>query len=273
MFEIGDKVIYHGADKAAYKREGTIVSIEDKDGKPQLVVELDGGGEFTAPIDDWSRKFNNAKACNAGKAMVARRGRYWYYAWADGSQNGEEGPFQTEEQATIAAKQDGFKIANAAINAKIKVGDEVRVWQYPIRGQYGKVVKVGLMEYDVEVDGKVYPGIDYRRVVKMPAANACTSTNSVVRNAMAAQGVVANADRYEEKSFGNGDVKASLKDFGRDPIYEIAVYATGITSAVSFADKGKKCVAEARAVLSAIERKASALKQAIAWMEQNAKNW
>ena len=82
-----------------------------------------------------------------------------------------------------------------------------------------------------------------------------------------------NADRYEEKSFGNGDVKASLKDYGRDPIYEIAVYATGITSAVSFADKGKKCVAEARAVLSAIERKASALKQAIAWMEQNAKNW
>jgi hypothetical protein len=63
----------------------------------------------------------------------------------------------------------------------------VRVWQYPIRGQYGKVVKVGLMEYDVEVDGKVYPRIDYRRVVKMPAANACTSTNSVVRNAMAAR--------------------------------------------------------------------------------------
>lgn len=82
-----------------------------------------------------------------------------------------------------------------------------------------------------------------------------------------------NADRYEEKSFGNGDVKASLKDFGRDPIYEIAVYATGITTAVSFADKGKKCVAEARAVLSAVERKASALKQAIAWMEQNAKAW
>ena len=214
MFEIGDKVIYHGADKAAYKREGTIVSIEDKDGKPQLVVELDGGEEFTAPIDDWSRKFNNAKACNAGKAMVARRGRYWYYAWADGSQNGEEGPFQTAEQATIAAKQDGFKIANA-----------------------------------------------------------CTSTNSVVRNAMAAKRVARNADRYKEKSFGNGDVKALLKDNGHNLTYVIYVYKTGITSAVSLADKGKKCVAEARAVLSAVERKASALKQAISWMEQNAKNW
>lgn len=134
MFEIGDKVIYQGADKAAYKREGTVVSIEDKDGQPQLTVELDGGETFTAPIDDWSRKFNNS-----------------------------------------------------ARNAKLAVGDKVRVWQYPIRGQYGKVVKVGLMEYDVDVDGKVYPGIDYRRVVKMPAANACTSTNSVVRNAMAAK--------------------------------------------------------------------------------------
>ena len=100
------------------------------------------------------------------------------------------------------------------------------------------------------------------------------STNRTVRNAVVAQkGVARNADRYEEKSFGNGDVKASLKDFGRDPIYEIDVYTTGITSPVSFADKGKKCVAEARSVLSAIERKASALKQAIAWMEQNAKAW
>lgn len=214
MFEIGDKVIYHGADKAAYKREGTIVSIEDKDGKPQLVVELDGGGEFTAPIDDWSRKINNAKACNAGKAMVARRGRYWYYAWADGSQNGEEGPFQTEEQATIAAKQDGFKIANA-----------------------------------------------------------CTSTNSVVRNAMAAQGVVANASRYEEKSFGNGEVKVSLSNYGSKLTYVVDIYKDGFFPALLIGGNGKKSVADARAVLSALERKTSAMKQAIAWLEQKAKNW
>lgn len=68
MFEIGDKVIYQGADKAAYRREGTVVSIEDKDGKPQLTVELDGGETFTAPIDDWSRKFNNA--CTSTNSVV-----------------------------------------------------------------------------------------------------------------------------------------------------------------------------------------------------------
>lgn len=85
--------------------------------------------------------------------------------------------------------------------------------------------------------------------------------------------VARNADRYEEKSFGNGDVKASLKDYGRGAGYEISVYTNGITSPSSWDDNGKKCVAEARSVLSAIERKASALKQAIAWMEQNAKAW
>ena len=105
--------------------------------------------------------------------------------------------------------------------------------------------------------------IDILKQAGLPAGEVWTNAKRVARN----------ADRYKEKSFGNGDVKASLKDFGRDPIYEINVYTTGITSAVSFADKGKKCVAEARAVLSAVERKASALKQAISWMEQNAKAW
>lgn len=162
MYEIGDKVIYQGADKAAYKREGTVVSIEDKDGQPQLTVELDGGEYFTAPIDDWSRKFDNS-----------------------------------------------------ARNAKLAVGDKVRVWQYPIRGQYGKVVKVGLMEYDVEVDGKVYPGIDYRRVVKMPAANACTSTNSVVRNAMAARGVARNSVEVEVSLMYAGRVQHAMRDAAR----------------------------------------------------------
>jgi hypothetical protein len=305
MFEIGDKVIYQGADKAAYKREGTAVSIEDKDGQPQLTVELDGGETFTAPIDDWSRKFNNS-----------------------------------------------------ARNAKLAVGDKVRVWQYPIRGQYGKVVKVGLMEYDVEVDGKVYPGIDYRRVVKMPAANACTSTNSVVRNAMAARNFSADdamdaiyaaakkmigagathrtgyywsvpknlwkgadivskaaggavkvvrddpdrrgfviaevtdplAQALERKGinpdarpsfrmarnanvakeFGNRDVDArgGVSPNGRKT-FECSVYTGGITSSYSSEDGGAKCIKEAKDTLGVLERKVSALKQAVAWMEQN----
>jgi len=100
-----------------------------------------------------------------------------------------------------------------------------------------------------------------------------TSTNSIVANAMAAKGVARNADRYEEKVFGSGDVKASLKDYGRGPGYAIDVFTNGITSASSWDDKGKKCISDARATLAAIERKASALKQAISWMEQNAKAW
>jgi hypothetical protein len=71
MFEIGDKVIYQGADKSAYKREGIVKSIEDKDGKPQLTVELDGGETFTAPIDDWSRKFTNAATHVSANSVVA----------------------------------------------------------------------------------------------------------------------------------------------------------------------------------------------------------
>lgn len=60
MYEIGDEVIYQGADKSAYKRRGIVAAIEEKDGKPQLTVAFEDGEEFTAPIDDWSRAFTNA---------------------------------------------------------------------------------------------------------------------------------------------------------------------------------------------------------------------
>ena len=60
MYEIGDEVIYQGADKSAYKRRGVVAAIEEKDGKPQLTVAFEDGEEFTAPIDDWSRAFTNA---------------------------------------------------------------------------------------------------------------------------------------------------------------------------------------------------------------------
>ena len=78
MYEVGDKVIYQGADKNAYKKVGVLKSIEEKDGKPQLTVEFEGGETFTAPIDDWSRKFNNAAthvSTNSvvRNAMVANR--------------------------------------------------------------------------------------------------------------------------------------------------------------------------------------------------------
>lgn len=60
MYEVGDKVIYQGADKSAYKKVGILKSIEEKDGKPQLTVEFEGGETFTAPVDDWSKEFTNA---------------------------------------------------------------------------------------------------------------------------------------------------------------------------------------------------------------------
>lgn len=68
MYEIGDEVIYQGADKRAYKRRGVVTSIAEVDGKPQLMVELDGGETFTAPIDDWSRAFANS--CTSTNSVV-----------------------------------------------------------------------------------------------------------------------------------------------------------------------------------------------------------
>ena len=78
MFELGDKVIYQGADKNAYKRHGVVKSIEDRNGKPQLTVAFDDGETFTAPIDDWSRAFSNS--CTSSNsvvrnAMAARKAR------------------------------------------------------------------------------------------------------------------------------------------------------------------------------------------------------
>lgn len=53
-------------------------------------------------------------------------------------------------------------------DAKFQKGDKVRVWQYPIYGKMGEIVEAtyGGMEYTVKVDGKDYPRIDYRRIVK-----------------------------------------------------------------------------------------------------------
>ena len=128
MYEIGDKVIYQGADKKAYKKHGVVKSIEDKDGKPQLTVELDGGETFTAPIDDWSREFSNA--CK---------------------------------------------------NAKFKVGDRVKDKTRTYMGA-AKIIDETDDEYVVKFDNGPRDMIAKADVV---TANACTSTNSVVRNAMA----------------------------------------------------------------------------------------
>ena len=163
MYEVGDKVVYQGADKNAYKKVGVLKSIEEKDGKPQLTVEFEGGETFTAPVDDWSREFTNA------------------------------------------------------------------------------------------------------------TKNACVSTNSVIRNAMAANRRVArNADRFD-KRFGNVRVLA-YDDGGLGVRYVIDLGGFNeFANAVSWNDAGKKCAAEARNMASLFEKRASFLKQAATWLEQNAK--
>lgn len=141
MYEVGDKVIYQGADKSAYKKVGVLKSIEEKDGKPQLTVEFEGGETFTAPVDDWSKEFTNA-----------------------------------------------------ATNAKFKVGDKVKVVGKGLasKGWVGKVAEVrsGGWPYVVKFDGREN-GEYAEGEIAIANSCPCTSTNSVVRNAMVANRRVA----------------------------------------------------------------------------------
>ena len=101
------------------------------------------------------------------------------------------------------------------------------------------------------------------------------TTNKIVANALKAKNTVATnaGNRPETASFGNDDVKCEIADYGKGPGFHISVYTDGLSSSSSWGDKGKKCINDAKTVLKAMERKTSALKQAIAWMEQNAKKW
>jgi len=90
MYEVGDKVIYQGADKNAYKKVGVLKSIEEKDGKPQLTVEFEGGETFTAPVDDWSKEFTNAVRNGAYDTLIIKKVPQYGNKWcifSDGSSN------------------------------------------------------------------------------------------------------------------------------------------------------------------------------------------
>lgn len=150
MYKIGDKVIYQGADKKAYKRVGVLKSIEEKDGKPQLTVEFDDGETFTAPVDDWSREFTNSRACNS--FWQGNRVRY--------------------------------------------IGDDPR-W----KGMTGVILRVNDNSDDNRenmycVDFPERPLLPESELEAINS-NACTSTNSVVRNAMAANRRVARNGRRD----------------------------------------------------------------------------
>lgn len=142
----------------------------------------------------------------AGKAMVSREGNDWYYTWADGSQDGKEGPFKTMEQAVIAAKQDGFKVANS---------------------------------------------------------RACNSTNPVVANAIKASGGVARNAEY--KDFGQ-DIKVEIDDDG-SCFFQISL--NGLVS--PYGKSWNECKPKVMMTIKTLERKAEQLKQAVAWVEKNAK--
>ena len=188
MYEIGDKVIYQGADKSAYKKVGVLKSIEEKDGKPQLTVEFEGGETFTAPVDDWSKEFTNA--CKNAEFKV--------------------GDKVIVKGKIVGSKQhDGEVGVVKSIAGTGKPGDPVTVEVH-----YGPNAtwKSGDVVY-------ASPSI-------LKLANSCISTNSVVANAMAANRRVARNASGDDKTrfFAELDkIKAKLASgFGdiEDLLYE-----------------------------------------------------
>ena len=160
-------------------------------------------------------------------------------------------------------------VSNAlkARNGKFKVGDKVR----HNGGASGVVGGTGVIVEQGSQNDKVYKvkwdrSSDSARYGDkwLPQELLDKVVNSVATNA---------DNRPETASFGNNDVKCEIADYGKGPGFHISVYTDGLSSSGSWGDKGKKCINDAKTVLKAMERKASALKQAIAWMEQTAKKW
>lgn len=80
---------------------------------------------------------------------------------------------QEAENAAEARNAKDSRAADASgTDAKLQKGDKVRVWQQPVYGKLGEIVEAsyGGMEYTVNVEGKDYPRIDYRRIVKVSNA-------------------------------------------------------------------------------------------------------
>lgn len=217
MYEIGDKVIYQGADKSAYKKVGVLKSIEEKDGKPQLTVEFEGGETFTAPVDDWSKEFTNA--CRNAKFKVGDK-------VTDGSGvylvTGIDNDFGSYEWKLISGRGDSshseggnfgwadskMKIVNACKNAEFKVGDRVYY-----KGKVGVVERANSkFWYDILVDDELLTDVDVRL---LKAANSCRSTNSVVRNAMAANRRMARNGESEQREIVEMNIDSLKKDLDK----------------------------------------------------------
>ena len=134
----------------------------------------------------------------------------------------------TDEPVTVFVHEseivaDNSRAADACgTDAKFQKGDKVRVWQQPIYGKYGEIVEAtyGSMEYTVNVEGKDYPRIDYRRIVKMSDAASDAAEFHVGQRVRAkdpayeySDGKALGAGIFTVKEVNNnGDVK--LDDYG-----------------------------------------------------------
>lgn len=107
-------------------------------------------------------------------------------------------------------KRDGKN--SIATDANFKKGDKVRVWQQPVYGKYGEIVEVtnGSMEYTVNVEGKDYPRIDYRRIVKV--SDAADDAEEIAHDSeiVALWQVLGDAKAYLREGKKNHNVKNVL---------------------------------------------------------------
>ena len=201
-FKVGDKVWVPAKQKRGVIRgvsaTGNQYDVEFMGGGCAYVNEeglefLQALGNSDAPVS------TNSVVRNTGKAMISRVGSDWYYSWANGAKDGREGPFRSEEEARVSAKQDGFAVANAA-----------------------------------------------------------RSTNSVVRNAIAANAKVArNATR---QTFGK------VVAVSEDPFEDSSIFIGGGLMHRAEGTTVEKCLVEAEVMLDEYETVVRQLKSAIAWM-------
>lgn len=154
--------------------------------------------------------------------------------------------------------------------AQFKIGEYVTSKERPELGKGRITDEVDFNQYIVRFDDgdeSLFEGSD------LVAANACAkngirSTNAAVNAALNA--CAKNADKLSKRF---GDVEVLAFEDGRLGIRYVITLGgfDEFVNAVSWDDAGKKCAAEARQMASLFEKRASSIKQAAAWLEQNAK--
>lgn len=177
-FKKGDKVTVK--TKWAGTRKGIVKEvINDPALKKAYVVEIEGAetGAYPAEIVSADVKDSIATDVKFKKGDRVRRGKQTGIVRDIEKEPYIEVKF-TDEPVTVFVHESELVAADSraadacGTDAKFQKGDKVRVWQYPVYGKMGEVVEAtnGSMEYTVNVEGKDYPRIDYRRIVKVSNA-------------------------------------------------------------------------------------------------------